>query len=148
LLAATSPLLQAWSVRRSGSGMPYRLFALSNFGSMLALVSYPSLIEPQLTLRQQAYAWSGAYVLFALLCATLASGSRRATGALSSGTAGDQPTARPSTAQLLLWVGLAACASMLLVAVTNHLTQNIAPIPLLWVVPLAVYLVTFIVAFE
>ncbi|HEX9245214.1 MAG TPA: fused MFS/spermidine synthase [bacterium] len=149
LLAATSPLLQAWSVRRSGSGMPYRLFALSNFGSMLALVSYPSLIEPQLTLRQQAYAWSWAYVLFALLCATLAWGSRRETVAVSSsGTAGDRPIVRPSVAQLLLWVGLAACASMLLVAVTNHLTQNIAPIPLLWVIPLAVYLVTFIVAFE
>jgi spermidine synthase len=149
LLAATSPLLQAWSVRRSGSGMPYRLFALSNFGSMLALVSYPLLIEPQLTLRQQAHAWSGAYALFALLCAALAWGSRRDTGAVSSsGTAGDQPTERPPMAQLLLWVGLAACGSTLLVAVTNHLTQNIAAIPLLWVVPLAVYLVTFIVAFE
>src|ERR1700693_4889373 len=68
LLSATSPLLQAWYVRRSGSGMPYRLFALSNFGSMLALVSFPFVVEPRLTSRQQAWAWSAAYVLFALLC--------------------------------------------------------------------------------
>src|SRR6202035_415223 len=68
LLSSTSPLLQAWYVRRSGSGMPYRLFALSNFGSMLALISFPFAVEPLLTSRQQAYTWSGIYVVFALLC--------------------------------------------------------------------------------
>src|SRR5882757_8980059 len=72
LLSSTSPLLQAWYVRRTGSGVPYRLFALSNFGSMLALVSFPFLVEPRLTSRHQAFTWSGIYVLFALLCATAA----------------------------------------------------------------------------
>src|SRR5580698_4529877 len=78
LLSSTSPLLQAWHVRRRGSGMPYRLFALSNFGSMLALLSFPFLVEPQLTSRQQAYTWSAAYVLFALFCAVTAWASREA----------------------------------------------------------------------
>src|SRR5580692_1428871 len=68
LLSSTSPLLQAWYVRRSGSGMPYRLFALSNFGSMLALVSFPFLVEPKLTSKQQAYSWSFGYVAFAVVC--------------------------------------------------------------------------------
>src|SRR6202047_1207270 len=68
LLSSTSPLLQAWYVRRSGSSVPYRLFALSNFGSMLALVSFPFLVEPRLTSRQQAFMWSGVYVAFAILC--------------------------------------------------------------------------------
>jgi hypothetical protein len=149
LLSATSPLLQAWYVRRSGSAVPYRLFALSNFGSMLALVSFPFLVEPQLTSRQQAYTWSGAYVLFALLCATAAWVSRRdSAAAIPAETAEVGPADRPRVAQLMLWVGLAACASTLLVAVTNHLTQDVAPIPLLWVVPLALYLATFILAFE
>ncbi len=149
LLSATSPLLQAWYVRRSGSAVPYRLFALSNFGSLLALVSFPFLVEPQLTSRQQAYVWSGAYVLFALLCATAAWGSRRdSTTAPPEETTEAAPVEDPPLAQLLLWVALAACASTLLLAVTNHLSQNVAPVPLLWVAPLAVYLATFILSFE
>jgi hypothetical protein len=150
LLSSTSPLLQAWYVRRTGSGVPYRLFALSNFGSMLALISFPFLVEPNLTSRHQAYTWSGVYVLFALLCATAAWLSRE------EGEA-PQATAEVSVAETapvpglwekVLWVALAACASTLLVAVTNHLSQNVAPIPLLWVLPLALYLLSFILAFE
>lgn len=149
LLSATSPLLQAWYVRRVGGAAPYRLFALSNAGSLLALVSFPFLVEPQLTSRQQAYAWSGAFVVFALLCAAAAWVSRRGSAASPSlRTTPAAPAPRPPLATLLLWVGLAACASTLLVAVTHHLSQNVAPIPLLWVLPLAVYLVTFILAFE
>jgi hypothetical protein len=147
LLSTTSPLLQAWYVRRSSRAMPYRLFALSNFGSMLALVSFPFLFEPHLTSRQQAYAWSGAYILFVLLCAT-AAWMGRGEGAAPAETARAAPAAPPSLAQLLLWVSLAACASTLLIAVTTHLTQNVAPIPLLWVIPLALYLASFILAFE
>jgi len=149
LLSATSPLLQAWYVRRSGSTVPYRLFALSNFGSMLALVSFPFLVEPQLTSRQQAYMWSGAYVLFALLCTTAAWVSRgEGAEAPHAVAARAAPVARPPVARLALWAGLAGCASALLLAVTSHLTQNVAPIPLLWVGPLALYLATFILAFE
>src|SRR5579872_4029758 len=149
LLSSTSPLLQAWYVRRSGSGMPYRLFALSNFGSMLALLSFPFLVEPRLTSRQQAYTWSATYVLFALLCVWAAWASRHGKNvelepAMDSAAATD----RPRFLELVLWVALAACASTLLVSVTNHLSQNVAPIPFLWVVPLALYLLTFILAFE
>jgi hypothetical protein len=152
LLSATSPLLQAWYVRRSGSGMPYRLFALSNFGSMLALVSFPFVVEPRLTSREQAFTWSAVYVFFAVLCATAAWVSRPRGVSPSqlplSETPDSAPAERPRAGQLLLWVGLAACASTLLVSVTNHMSQNLAPIPLLWVLPLALYLLTFILSFE
>jgi hypothetical protein len=150
LLSATSPLLQAWYVRRSGSKVPYRLFALSNFGSMLALVSFPFLVEPRLASRAQAYTWSGSYVAFALLCAVTAwvsRGEAEIQPAVHVETS-EAPAAPPTFGQLLLWVALAACASVLLVSVTNHMSQNVAPIPLLWVLPLALYLLTFIFAFE
>jgi len=146
LLSSTSPLLQAWYVRRSGTGLPYRLFALSNFGSMLALISFPFLVEPKLTSRQQAYTWSAAYVLFAAMCAFAAWSSRE--GKQIEEAPADNVSPRPGIGQLILWIALAACASTLLVSVTNHLSQNVAPIPLLWVIPLALYLLTFILAFE
>ena len=154
LLSSTSPLLQAWYVRRTGSGVPYRLFALSNFGSMLALLSFPFVVEPNIASRQQAYIWSTAYVAFAALCLITAWVSREEPAvkkpARSEPVAATSPKSaeRPTAAQLLLWVSLAACASTLLVSITNHMSQNIAPIPLLWVVPLAIYLLTFILAFE
>ena len=151
LLSSTSPLLQAWYVRRSGSGMPYRLFALSNFGSMLALLSFPFLVEPRLTSRQQAFTWSGAYVLFAAALRVRGVDQPRHGEERRSGASVEEAAAWPGVralAQLILWVALAACASTLLVAVTNHMSQNVAPIPLLWVVPLAIYLLTFILAFE
>lgn len=160
LLSSTSPLLQAWFVRRTGSQVPYRLFALSNLGSMLALVSFPFLVEPQLTTIQQAYSWSAGYVGFALLCAFTAWVSKTPARqpeppemenpvepAAEIGALSTVPL-RPKFFQLALWVGLAACASVLLVSITNHMTQNVAPIPLLWVAPLALYLLTFILAFE
>jgi hypothetical protein len=160
LLSSTSPLLQAWYVRRTGSSVPYRLFALSNFGSMLALLSFPFLVEPNVASRNQAYLWSSGYVLFAALCVFAAWVSRvKSKDALVaedqapntvefSNVAETSKAARPTGGQLLLWIALAACASTLLVAITNHMSLNIAPIPLLWVVPLALYLLTFILAFE
>jgi hypothetical protein len=147
LLSSTSPLLQAWYVRKTGSTVPYRLFALSNFGSMLALVSFPFLVEPRLTSKQQAFSWSGGYVLFAVLCAVVAWRSRSGIVKKIEPRASDSAT-RPGFGDLILWIALAACASTLLVSVTNHLSQNVAPIPLLWVLPLALYLLTFILAFE
>jgi SAM-dependent methyltransferase len=152
LLSVTSPLLQAWSVRRPGSGIPYRLFALSNLGSLLALLSFPLLVEPRLTSKQQVFAWSGMYVVFAGLCAGAAWASRPPSANAGVQPANEasaaEPTDRPGVAQLFLWASLAACASTLLLAITNHMSQNLAPIPLLWVVPLAVYLTTFILTFE
>src|SRR6202050_4000087 len=108
LLSSTSPLLQAWFVRRTGSGMPYRLFALSNFGSMLALISFPFLVEPNLTSRHQAYTWSVGYVAFALVCGYAAWLSR--VGEVRD--VPSEPSPRPHFFDLILWVSLAAIASV------------------------------------
>jgi hypothetical protein len=149
LLSSTSPLLQAWYVRRTGSGVPYRLFALSNFGSMLALVSFPFLVEPRLATRPQAFSWSGAYVVFGLVCAFTAWVSREARVEIpNEAVAAPDAGERPGAWLLVFWVMLATCASVLLVSVTNHMSENVAPIPLLWVLPLALYLLSFIFAFE
>src|SRR6202161_656532 len=109
LLSSTSPLPQAWYVRTSGSGMPYRLFALSNFGSMLALISFPFLVEPNLTSRHQAYGWSGGFVVFALLGGYATSSSKK--GGREVLTEARQP--RPKFLDLLLWMTFAAIASVL-----------------------------------
>ena len=149
LLSTTSPLLQAWYVRSSGSTMPYRLFALSNLGSLLALLSFPFLVEPLLSSREQAYAWSGGYLVFAALCLFTAWSGRAGvtTGTGDVGMA-PHPDRAPRVRQLVLWVLLAACPTVLLMAVTNHTTRNVAPIPFLWVLPLALYLLSFVFTFE
>ncbi len=164
ILSSTTPLLQVWYVRRTGNQVPYRLFALSNFGSMLALLSFPFLVEPNLTSPMQAYTWSGLYVAFALLCGYAAWASQDAAPVPPDAEAVMVASTResvvvavaevhiekpaPSFGEMTLWVALAACASTLLVSVTNHLSANVAPIPLLWVVPLALYLLSFILSFE
>jgi len=149
LLAATSPLLQAWYVSLRPGAIPYRLFALSNFGSFLALFSFPVLAEPLLTTHAQAYSWSAMYVVFVLLCSLAAWMAFRAgkEPAASQFTA-DESSAAPPWQVYLLWIILPGCASALLLAITNHLTQNVAPIPLLWVIPLGIYLLSFILCFE
>jgi hypothetical protein len=151
LLSSTSPLLQAWYARQ-GRGMPYRLFALSNGASMLALVSYPLLVEPNLPSRIQALAWSAAYVVFAVLCALTAWRASQAVFDVAASAPAAAPddgnSAAPDSAEPVLWVAFAACASVLLLAVTTHLTQDIAAIPFLWILPLSVYLLSFIVCFE
>jgi hypothetical protein len=147
MLASTSPLLQSWYARQYRDGAPYRFFALSNLASMLALLSYPLLIEPHVSLHAQAWAWSAAFLVCVALNAAL---FRRIPAAQSVGGAdpGWPPAAAPRGRDRLMWVLLPACASGLLLAVTNHITQNIAAIPLFWVVPLAVYLLSFILTFE
>ena len=147
LLASTSPLLQSWYSRSNGGAMPYRFFALSNAGSMLGLLTYPVLIEPYLTSGQQAWMWSVSYVAFVLVCGVVAWRSRDSHGEHSDPEAVPVGTP-PSWSERLVWMGLAACASALLLAVTNHLTQNIAAIPFLWVLPLSLYLLSFILCFD
>jgi len=146
LLSATSPLLQAWYVRTHSGAIPYRLFALSNFGSMLALLSYPFLVEPNIALRSQARIWSLGFAAFAIACGLAAWKSRGGTDALQEAAKEEAPPPKFST--ILLWISLAACASTLLLATTSHLTQNVAPIPLLWIAPLSIYLLSFILSFE
>ena len=153
LLASTSPLLQAWYARQNRRGLPYRLFALSNGASMLALVSYPLLVEPNLPARAQALVWSAAYVVFAVLCALTAWRSSSApvaaaAAAPAGATPEDSPGDPPPSTDRFLWLMLSACASVLLLAVTSHLTQDVAAIPFLWILPLSVYLLSFIVCFE
>ena len=153
LLSSTSPLLQAWYVSIRPGSVPYRLFALSNFGSFLALFSYPVLAEPLLTTHVQAYGWSGTYMGFVVLCLfaawiALRYGKEKPTTGAHTSVNAARTSACATTTQQILWIILPACSSGLLLAVTNHLTQNVAPIPLLWVIPLGVYLLTFILCFE
>ncbi|MEO8027370.1 MAG: fused MFS/spermidine synthase [Bryobacteraceae bacterium] len=148
LLSATSPLLQAWYVRSRKGAMPYRFFALSNLGSMLALISYPFAVEPRFATSLQAYMWSGGFVVFAVTCAGVAWFRSSWADAVAVEKFEEAAADRPSATQLILWMSFAACASALLVSVTNHLSQNVAPIPLLWVVPLSLYLLTFILCFD
>jgi hypothetical protein len=188
VLSATSSLLQAWYARtprqaESASGdssamaeagrPPYRLFAISNFGSLLALVIYPILIEPYFSLRTQTLAWSIGFLVFALACAAISLGAgfstqrpAQASSAARAGQDGESPVGAiaeatysavalreaagnpPAQRDRALWLPLAACGSLLLCAVTSHLSQNIAAIPLLWILPLTIYLLTFVIAFN
>ena len=148
LLSTTSPLLQAWYVAAKPGAVPYRLFALSNFGSLLALLSYPVIVEPTFTTHGQAYGWSGIYVVFVLICAAVAWRAMPTTPRQPATTADTDAGTSPSWTIRILWTALAACASTLLLAISNHLSSNVAPIPFLWVLPLSVYLLSFILCFE
>jgi spermidine synthase len=145
VLSTTGPLLQAWFARERSGLVPYRLFALSNFGSMLALLAYPVAVEPVFPTRWQSYLWSSLYALFVLTCVVLAWRGRRGEP-LQIPAEAAQPGARWH--QKLLWAALAACPSILMVADTSFLTTHIAPIPMIWVAPLALYLLSFILSFE
>jgi SAM-dependent methyltransferase len=147
VLSTTGPLVQVWYSRANRGAMPYRLYALSNLGSMLALVTYPIAVEPWLPTRAQALGWSGAFVVFAVACGALAWRSREATWEVTASPL-EGASARPTFARYVLWAALAATASVLLLAFTSHLSQNVAPIPFLWVLPLALYLLSFILTFD
>lgn len=150
LLSSTSPLVQSWFARAYPGSSPYRLFALSNLASMLALLGYPFVVEPWLANRTQSIAWSAGYALFVLLCGGLAWRSRElpalSVEAGQTRAVAEEPAPRPRA--IVLWLAFSAMGSATLLAVSNHLTQNISSIPLLWVVPLAIYLLTFILCFE
>jgi hypothetical protein len=146
LLGATSPLLQLWFLRTQGGSIPYRLFALSNVGSLLALIAYPIVVEPNLTLNHQRGLWTAGFVVYVGLCLFL--GLQPAVGRQTMSPQEGPMGSRIRAATKWLWFLLPMAAAMQLSAVTAHLTVNIAAIPLLWMLPLAVYLLTFIVAFE
>jgi SAM-dependent methyltransferase len=143
LLASTSPLVQAWFARARPGENPYRLFALSNLASLGALIGYPLVVEPFLAAREQVSFWSWTFGVFALLCAGLAWFSS------SKNVVEEKGGEKESTGSpYWLWLALSATGSVLLLAVTNHLTQNVAAVPLLWLAPLTLYLLSFILTFE
>jgi spermidine synthase len=163
VLSATNPLLQAWYARSAGLAgnnaetieaqrPPYRLFALSNFGSLLGLVIYPVVVEPYFSLHAQTLAWSIGFLLFALVCGAISIGGSTALPEATPDPAANQVSDGGETApgphERTMWLLMAACGALLLSAVTSHLSQNIAAIPLLWIVPLTVYLLTFVIAFN
>jgi len=179
MLATTGPLVQAWFTRQFRSAQVYRLYALSNLASMLALLGYPPLIEPNASGVLQSWGWSTGYAVFVLLAIAAAwTGVRRGAGAspaelaavdahaegiaaapprtASASASASSPTASPNAAPAApptlteqgLWLLLAALGSTLLLAVTTHITQNVASIPFLWVLPLSIYLITFILCFD
>jgi hypothetical protein len=149
LLSSTGPLVQHWFSQKNPGVSPYRLYSLSNLGSLLGLLSYPLLLEPNLRLRTQAWLWCAGYLLYAILCASVA--PWRISAAESSNsvavTAADR-SLRPTLARRLSWVLLAACGSAMLLSVTNIICQQVAVFPFLWVLPLCLYLTSFIICFE
>jgi hypothetical protein len=160
LLAATGPLLQAWFARAFPGRSPYGLYAVSNVGSLLALLAYPFIVEPQIALPTQSGIWSWAFAacgLAVLACGWQALGAEGAdspsamrpagkTAAEEMGVAGP-PNSEIGATRTLLWILLPACAVVLFMGVTNELCLDVASIPFLWILPLAIYLITFIVCF-
>jgi hypothetical protein len=144
VLSTTGPLVQWWYAGRRAAQFPYRLFALSNAASLAALVAYPVVVEPAFPLKAQLRWWTGGYLVVAALVVLGAIANRRWGGGGESDAAdGADAASRP-----LLWIALAACASTLWLATSNYLSQNVAAIPFLWVLPMGTYLLSFILCFE
>jgi SAM-dependent methyltransferase len=153
LLSSTGPLLQAWFTHRWPGTSPYRLYTLSNLGSLLAVFGYPFVVEPLLGLDFQTKLWSGLYAGFAVLCAICAimlwkgrTGGR--IEALNSAEAGAGEPAHPKCRDRLLWLILTALSSTTLMATTNQLCLDVAVIPLLWLLPMGLYLLSFVFCFH
>jgi hypothetical protein len=147
VLATTGPLLQSWFTRTHPGRSPYRLYALSNLGSLLGLLSYPFLVEPWISLRHQAHAWTlafAAYIAVCGYCALRVSKGR----AVKAASASDGSQSKPALGTYLVWLGLATCASIMFLATTNQICQDIAVVPFLWVLPLSLYLLSFIICFD
>jgi hypothetical protein len=161
LLSTTGPLLQKWCSQNQTVKSPYRLYALSNAGSLLGLLSYPFLVEWAFDIKHQAWLWSAGYALFVITCTSLGWKFSRSVSEISGkqNDADDNAVAAlekaslqskqsPTAAHYLLWLALSACSATMLLATTNLLCQDLATIPLLWVLPLAIYLGTFILTFD
>jgi len=147
LVSASAPLLQHWFAVAHPGKSPFRLYALSNLGSLVALLSYPTLVEPSLTLRMQSLIWSVLYVLLAasiLYCGVLFSRSP-----VPSITASRESAPTPvGWLDRILWMALAACGTTMLLAMTNLICQDVAVVPFLWILPLGLYLISYIIAFD
>src|SRR5262249_2282896 len=150
ILSTTSPLLQSWFSKKFPGVSPYRLYALSNTGSLLGLLSYPFFFEPVFRLQSQAWIWAWAYALYALMYAGCAYGTRtvHSVETAQARDSAEPPSERPALARPAMWITLSFLASMLLLATTNYICQEVAVIPFLWVLPLSVYLISFILTFQ
>lgn len=150
VLSSTGPLLQAWFSRTQPAASPYRLYALSNIGSVLGLISYPFLVEPLWTTETQASVWSTGFILFGLTCGWCAvqAGNRLPQATLGDNSNSPATEVPPTRWDKFLWFGLSACASTMLLATTNQVCLDIAVIPFLWVLPLSLYLLSFILVFD
>jgi hypothetical protein len=153
LLSTTGPLLQKWVAPQFPEKSVYRLFALSNFGSLAGLLAFPFAIEPFFSSKTQSMVWSAAYALFVACCGISAWKFGRRTGAphaVALETPATSPAImpKPSAFDVLLWLAFSTLGSVMLLASTSHITQNIASVPFLWVLPLSLYLLTFVIAFE
>jgi len=151
LLSTNSPLMQVWFHRTQPGRSPYGLYALSNVGSLLGLLAYPFLIEPNLTLRAQGWLWSGMYAVYVLIAGYTASRSLKTKGEIHATVSSAQAissAAKPPIRVQALWILLSAIASTMFLAVTSQITQEVAPIPLLWVLPLSIYLISFILTYS
>jgi len=151
-LSATGPLLQSWFAHAHPKLSPYRLYSLSNLGSFLALLSYPFAVEPWFTLNMQARLWFGGFFLFVLFCGycALRVGQPSFTPVTKSVASMEQGSAaaRPGFGNCVWWLILAACGSLMFLATTNQICQNIAVVPLLWILPLALYLLSLVICFD
>jgi hypothetical protein len=155
-LSATGPLLQAWYQRTYLTQSPYRLYAVSNLGSLLALFAFPIAFEPRLPLKAQGRLWTAGYVLFALgcsVCAFRTAAIKRPQNTVppdlvTLAEVSSNRTKPPRLWNLSLWFALAASASVVFLATTNQLCQDVAVVPLLWILPLVIYLLSFILCFE
>ena len=148
VLSATGPLLQAWFSKANPGVSPYRLYALSNVGSLLALLVYPFVLEPQLARQAQANWWSLGLALYAVLAGWCGYKVWKSAGSDAKAVATDDGDEAPTLTRKLLWFALPACGVMLLLAITNKLCQDIAVVPFLWVLPLSLYLLSFIISFD
>lgn len=148
-LSTTGSLVQAWFSRLHPTRSPYPLYALSNIGSLLGLLTFPFLVEPNLGSATQASLWFLGFAGFCLLCAAIAVQVARARGPERSPDEPDAPEVPAPTWRLrAVWVALGACASIMLLALTNQMTIDVASVPFLWVIPLALYLLSFILCFS
>ena len=148
IISSSSPLLQHWLNLTRPESSPYRLYALSNFGSLLGLLIYPFIVEPILPLQLQVYAWSILYGGFLGVCCWCAISLFKIKTSASPGDKSLSPNITITLSQKILWLLLAACGSIILLAMTNQICQEIAVIPFLWILPLSLYLISFIICFE
>ena len=154
ILAATGPLVQSWFSHLYPDRSPFRLYAVSNVGSLLALLSYPFFFEVHYPVSLQSSIWATGFVIFALLlgCSafffTRGQTRQRPTFSPTNSQTETGPILRPTVSHRLRWVSFSICSSILLISITNKLCEDVAVIPFLWVLPLSLYLLTFIIAFD